>query len=332
MKRLILGALVGCALLLMPCQSDGLEVSDFIRMDGAHTWQLEGTATYMGFPINLSGSLTSSIMSSVFDWEHDAIQFMLLVNGGGYTMNHDLTMRLTEETLYLEYRSSALGYNGTVIDSDYENYREPADILPRIFSRNTEYEYTAKLLMEDVLDSVLIGDFEPRTTAQGWEVEALRVDFFTKDEQPLTIWFARDIGFVEIQMQMEAGSLPIVANLKLVGDPATWDPEPGTGIWEDTINLGGGWRDCDTIGTIWIPSIDSSWVSHYGLDWIYCTGDDTSMFSYVPGIDWIWTQCGLYPILYVYDEGGWMYYPESPGNRTFWDYTSSTWKELPPIP
>ncbi|MEX0332194.1 MAG: hypothetical protein AB3N64_12300 [Puniceicoccaceae bacterium] len=332
MKPILFGALLACLALVVPNSAGALEISDFLEMRGAKIWDLEGTATLPFVSMDLTGFISVEESTSLFEPGAKAWHFLMQVQGGDYVFIQNLRVRMSETDLLMENRVSVVRFMGSVFEYLPETYLAPAALMPRHFELNTNYTYTANLELETITDYVRIGEFEPRTTAQGWEVETVPVTFFADDDQPVTMWMGRNVGFVELQLTLSVGGFLADVELKLIGDEEAWNPQPGTGIWDDSTNLGGGWRESGCIGTIWAPSIDSPWISHVGWGWTYCDGTDDSLYAYAPGVGWLWTQDGMYPNMYVYNRNGWLYYPEVPGSFWFWDYTAREWVVLAPVP
>ncbi len=330
MKRLIFGAILVGVVILVPGNIEALDVSDFVRIHEPTTWNMEGTATVASETVNLSGTITSQVTNSYFIPNTTAMHFQLLFQGGTYSFSNVMVLKLTEEYLWLEYRISILSWQMSPVDWDEEYYATPAGIIPRQFETDTRYDYIAQLTTGAVSDAIQVGTFETRTTTQGWEVEALRFDFFAEDDHPVTMWMGRGVGFVELDLLMDGGGFPITAHLQLVGDAQTWDPDSGSGQWDDTTNKGDGWRSSDDFGDFWTEGIDAEWVCHNGLGWSYCLRGEGGLKPYVPGIGWMWTNSDLYPIFYVYDLDAWLYYENSGGTPMFFDFESGNWTVLQP--
>lgn len=332
MKRMVAGVLPALLAVVLPHAVGALEISDFLEMRGAKIWDLEGIADLSYEQVELSGFISVEESTSIFELGAPAWHFLLQVQGGDYVFIQNLHVRLSETELLLESRVGVVRYMGFLYEYLPESYLEPVVLMPRHFELNTDYWYTAKLDYATIQDLVRIGDFETRTTTQGWEVEALRVTFFADGEMPIIMWMGRNVGFVEFDLNLSVGGVRAAISLKLVGNEEGWNPQPGSGVWDDSTNLGGGWRESDCIGTFWAPSIDSPWISHVGWGWTYCAGTEDSLYAYAPGVGWLWTQEGMYPNMYVYNRNGWLYYPEIPGSYWFWDYAAREWVVLAPVP
>lgn len=324
MKRLIMGAPVACLVFFVPASLQALDVSDFVSMHEPTKWNMEGTATVATESVELTGYVESQVMNSFHVEGEKAMHFQFLFQGGTYSFSHVMVLRLTDEYLWLEYRISILSWNHSPLDWDEEMYATSAGIIPRQFETETIYDYIAQLNTGAVSNAIIIGQFEPRTTTQGWEVDALRLDLFTEGTHPLTMWVARNVGIIEIDLQMDGGGFPVYANMKLVGDPETWDPDAGTGQWDDTTNNGDGWRESEDFGDFWTPDIDSEWVMHHSLGWSFCHRGESGLIPYVPGIGWMWTSSELYPIFYIYDLNTWIY-QDTDDRSLFFDFTAGEW-------
>ena len=69
------------------------------------------------------------------------------------------------------------------------------------------------------------------------------------------------------------------------------------------------------------------WVYHAEHGWVVSMPDESGTFYWDPALDWLWTQSEVYPFVYSFERGQWMYYVPG-GNvekRWFLEMDSGAW-------
>lgn len=92
----------------------------------------------------------------------------------------------------------------------------------------------------------------------------------------------------------------------------------------------GGWKRSEWFG--WFSTAEDPWVFHAELGWVAfeMVGMDEENFWYYDGsMGWVWTQSGMYPVLYRHDMASWLLSQRSSfsgtDQRWFFDYGSGNW-------
>ena len=90
-----------------------------------------------------------------------------------------------------------------------------------------------------------------------------------------------------------------------------------------------GWWNSPWFGTYY-RSEESGWLLHLGLGWMYpAPGANNGLWLWKEGLNWLWTDEGVYPFLYSSDTGTWMYfYGELNRQRLLYDYGLQKWMTL----
>ncbi len=118
-------------------------------------------------------------------------------------------------------------------------------------------------------------------------------------------------------------SEPLSISMRLLGvnvklDLADGALERGETIFDIYKEAEGGlkrsfWLDA------WMSLDYDPWVYHYGLGWIYYYGvTSENVFFYDPALGWMWTGKDVYPFLYSYKTGGWLWYYHNPAANRRW--------------
>ena len=67
-----------------------------------------------------------------------------------------------------------------------------------------------------------------------------------------------------------------------------------------------GWWNSPWFGTYY-RSEESGWLLHLGLGWMYpAPGASNGLWLWKEGLNWLWTDEGVYPFLYSSDTGTWL--------------------------
>ena len=90
-----------------------------------------------------------------------------------------------------------------------------------------------------------------------------------------------------------------------------------------------GWWNSPWFGTYY-RSEESGWLLHLGLGWMYpAPGSNNGLWLWKEGLNWLWTDEGVYPFLYSSDTGTWLYfYGELNRKRLLYDYGLQKWMTL----
>lgn len=109
--------------------------------------------------------------------------------------------------------------------------------------------------------------------------------------------------------------------------PAASNPYPVYGAFA--------YPDSDWNGSLWLGAHnarDLPWIAHPQLGWLYLRpGNGTDLFLHAPiqGLGELYTRPGLFPFLYDYSRGGWLYYLPGTGNFGariwFYDLAAGEW-------
>lgn len=91
-----------------------------------------------------------------------------------------------------------------------------------------------------------------------------------------------------------------------------------------------GWKRSEWFG--WFNTAEEPWVFHSELGWIAfeMVGRSEENFWYFDGgMGWVWTQSGMYPVLYREESSSWLFNPRfsfsGMDQRWFFDYGSGNW-------
>lgn len=100
-------------------------------------------------------------------------------------------------------------------------------------------------------------------------------------------------------------------------------------LWVDTVPLGGDWRWSPWFGAL-APAA-SGWIYHEYHGWMYAYGyQQSDVWFWQSGMDWMWSGFGTYPYLYRHANGNWNWYlsgTHSP--RWFVDLSNGIWESHP---
>jgi uncharacterized protein YkwD len=103
---------------------------------------------------------------------------------------------------------------------------------------------------------------------------------------------------------------------------------PGS-LWEDAMDLGGGWKWLDWFG--FFAEFGNGWIFHERLGFLFCAGSNPQGFwAWSPGLGWLWTGSSGYPYFYSIQESSWLWYLTTSTNpRWFFNTTTGAWQHHP---
>jgi hypothetical protein len=81
---------------------------------------------------------------------------------------------------------------------------------------------------------------------------------------------------------------------------------------------------------MWAPDIDSPWISHFGLGWTYCFGDENAFLFYLEDLGWFWTYAGLFPYVYSYSREEFLMHSGRFRSYLFWSFLEMDYVDLAP--
>ena len=120
------------------------------------------------------------------------------------------------------------------------------------------------------------------------------------------------------------------------GDATTLDILTGHGVdmrrltgftaWVEALHLTGVWWESDWLGTF--GDVGRGWIYHVEHGWMYAVGTTSdNIWLWTSDMGWLWTSEGVYPHLYRYSDGTWLwYYKGSSDPRYFFNFVTLTWE------
>jgi hypothetical protein len=109
-----------------------------------------------------------------------------------------------------------------------------------------------------------------------------------------------------------------------------WGDRPtALALWDfGSQYLGGGWKRLSWFGDY--ADMGSSWIWHpqHGYEYVYSLSTPTSIYFWDhSGLGWLWTSSTLYPYLYRFSGGAWLWYQSgSSSPRWFFNLTAGQWE------
>ena len=106
-------------------------------------------------------------------------------------------------------------------------------------------------------------------------------------------------------------------------DPVRFQNPDSTSIFLYSPQGAAGWRLSDWFGYLWDETYP--WIYHSNHHWAFVDATkETSVFLFDSSIGWIWTAYGIYPALYSFSSGTWLYFVLGTNHpeRWFIDYDS----------
>jgi hypothetical protein len=96
-------------------------------------------------------------------------------------------------------------------------------------------------------------------------------------------------------------------------------------------SLGNSWYSSPWLGIFMKNKLDSSWVFHYPLGWVYIhPSQNNSYWLWPEKLDeWLWTNENLFPQTYSASSLTWLYFHIDNENIRIFDYDQQSWEILP---
>jgi hypothetical protein len=307
-----------------------LDIADFLKLEAGAAWDLQGQVTFLGTPSGLSGSIVIEPM--VDPPVPGAVNLVVDVTGSQMPirMRQSLTLSMTDEYLQLHGRHGQVWYSGFPVDDDKEVYLTPANILPRHVYLGTSYPYTADIEGGPVEDTMIIETVESSMTFEGDWADCIKVVFFSEDDVPVTLWMARGVGFMKLDVATTYMGNTVFLHSVLSHAGGPLNAGTVTGRWDDTLWIAENWRYHDWLGYIWPLDIGSHFAAHYGFGWSYFSGSDDNMGVYIWDVGWFWTSASTYPVFWDWSRAEFLLYSEAPGSYYFWSWVENKYIDLSP--
>jgi alpha-tubulin suppressor-like RCC1 family protein len=92
-------------------------------------------------------------------------------------------------------------------------------------------------------------------------------------------------------------------------------------------DIGSGWRWLSWFE--YYAPLDNTWIWHNEHGYMYCFPSSTpqSIYFYTMDMGWLWTSSTVYPYLYRFSGGSWLWYQVgSSGPRWFYNFTAGQWE------
>ena len=95
--------------------------------------------------------------------------------------------------------------------------------------------------------------------------------------------------------------------------------------------LGNSWYISPWLGIFMKNKLDSSWVFHYPLGWVYIhPSQNNSYWLWPEKLDeWLWTNENLFPQTYSASSLTWLYFHIDNENIRIFDHDQQSWEILP---
>ena len=96
-------------------------------------------------------------------------------------------------------------------------------------------------------------------------------------------------------------------------------------FWHEAVDLGSGWKWSGWLG--YFAEFGNGWIYHLQHSFMYCTGPSTdSVLFWTSDMGWLWSSAGIYPNIYRFQDGAWLWYQLGSSPRWFYNYTSAQWE------
>ena len=145
---------------------------------------------------------------------------------------------------------------------------------------------------------------------------------------PLDQINARDAGTIYVMAYAEnTEGRAYGLEERIVVTPTALEQDSWTGA--TALENREGWWNSPWFGTYY-RSEESGWLLHLELGWMYpAPGANNGLWLWKEGLNWLWTDEGVYPFLYSSDTGTWIYfYGELNRKRLLYDYGLQKWMTL----
>jgi hypothetical protein len=314
-SRLLAATIGGC---FLPFTVGALDIADFLVCDQNSCPDLAGTAYYRTGAIAANGSARSS--------ETD---FELAIYGIDMAVEVRLGWELTEDRVLLHFAD-------VFVRSEYARHDKSIDhgapvcLLPRDIQLGTTYDCTLEDGSNTVVGQTKVGEVSVVASNYEQSSEVIQLVLFPGEDVSIILSLARDIGIMEVEVVSTFASerYNLTVDVYLDDFNPDWHDDPVLSMWSETHREGGGWRSSDWIGNFWSYCTNAPYICHTGLGWIYGVGGKDSVYVYVDGGGWLWTQEGMYPIFYSFKRGEYIYYVDVPGSNVIWGFTHGAWDIL----
>ena len=99
-----------------------------------------------------------------------------------------------------------------------------------------------------------------------------------------------------------------------------------TSFFEGSVYVGSNWKWLDNFG--YYTDAFYPWIFHNEHGWVYCSPDGDNMYFYTLDLGWLFTSRTLYPSLYRFSSGAWLWYLMGSSHpRWFNNLTTGTWEQ-----
>jgi hypothetical protein len=307
-------------LCLISVNARALDIADFLDPELDRAWRLAGLGNYGTDPFRVTGS--ARMQTSVLT---------LALEGPGFEMEQCLALGLADGVLLLDSCDASIKAGNHTYEKE-NIFMAPAGILPREVDLGCDYDYTANTVEGDLPGKTRVGSISFVETRNHQGAETMEVECFAGEDITLVFHLARNLGIMRVVVIGEVDQKRLYVDVEFSSVMYPWPAQPVEVLWKDTCkaNLGtkDGLRTCEWLGTFWVLDMNSPWICHAGLGWLYCSGDKDSLYAYVDGAGWLWTRKNMYPIFYSFNRGGYLYYVDVPGSNLIWNYNNEDWENL----
>ena len=95
---------------------------------------------------------------------------------------------------------------------------------------------------------------------------------------------------------------------------------------EESSDLGNGWNESAWFGIYYQP-LDSSWVYHSEMGWLYVakTAASEGIKVWKENLGWLWTQDTLFPVLFSFELSEWLYFNADQASAQFYNFGTTEW-------
>jgi len=80
-------------------------------------------------------------------------------------------------------------------------------------------------------------------------------------------------------------------------------PEPPVEWWGDAIKAEGGWLQSTWFGAF--KYYEQGWLYHSEIGWLFASPVEDGVWLWGSANQWIWTNDGVYPYYYRWNDAGW---------------------------
>lgn len=102
--------------------------------------------------------------------------------------------------------------------------------------------------------------------------------------------------------------------------------DPVLEVFPHVFNNGDGWYQMTHFG--WFNGGQFPWVYHTEFGYIYLPGaSEEELYFYLPDIGWVFSNTEIYPFLYNYALGRWLYYLRGTSGEWYYDHGIKDWQQ-----